>query len=62
MIRTLVSLNDRSASHAAADTQRRKTLLRILRFHLMQKCYQDTASGSSYRVSKRDRAAVGVQL
>ena len=58
----VLNLHNRGAAHTAADAQGRKTGLRALRPHLVKQGYQDTASGSTYGMSQRDGAAVGIQL
>src|SRR5262245_22761388 len=68
MVFSLPDLSDRSAfarechAHAAADAQRRQTLLCAAPLHLVQQAYQDATSGCADRVAQGDRAAVDVDL
>ena len=62
LTKKLVFLNDCRTSHSTTDAKCSKTSVRSTLLHLMKQCNKDTASRSSYRMTKCDCTTVYVYL
>src|SRR5580692_7177505 len=58
--RALVARDAHRNSHAAADAQRRKALLRVTLLHFVEQRHQNARARRADRMAERDRATIDV--